>query len=1079
MAAAPAAQSIKGGFQTRFDELNREYNQLQDTIKAFNSLHTSLEGQSSSMRDDDYNAGVNQYNTGAQETRENIDANRAALGQLLADINAAVDEHARIIGDMAGAAVAAVASIERLLQQAEHIQRSNPAIAAAAAAAISAITTAQSAVANEVAKLQDSTKITTEQGKKALEIINAQKEIAEAANRELEAAAAAAAAAEVQRKLEAEAAAAAAENRRKEEQKLDELETEITRLENVDPDLNATGQIDLTKSSPQAIINDGLKENLHNRIRDGITTFSSKLNSLGSKLREINTDNSDIRTRLSGLKERHNTLNDKLEYYKQQQQQLQPSPPTEQATTTRPFNRFRPSFTALNQWNRRGQNDEAAAAEQQEPEAASSSEKIEKKPTGRRYSIFVPEPKGVTPTKSRTQAASTTSETTADAIEPAENVLDVVVYGDEEQSGSTGAAATRGGGARIQHGGNGRVVKIIRVKTVTPEIEELFLGFEPPNIYLTDNFLTEMEKSKGREIIDNPETIQEEYKKYGRELIENTDDHPFFESLGPKVVHKSTISKMVTKLLDDTNVRLLSNIKHISGKNINQPKTYLELYLELWRFMKHDNCIGVLVPIFEKKTINVDLSKTGRSTSRTLYDILINTKIEHGVTQDHKKQRLKDLTWTDKQNNRVLDKLFIDELSASCLDGKSEFLTKQVKDKGADKYSFMLNWIILIAFHLYHIATDQTKQPLLEACGELIEHMYYTFIWWMKHADATALHVAFKPGEETYEVKVKKLINSGITGDQTLRILVNNIKRFLCVNDKKTYNDVEPDIRPTSSGHPSKMNPRTVSPNISDRVDMFDNFAAPRSASSQLPALRPTTSSTSPSKERPASPLINRLAGQQQYTRTLSASSASGQLRPSSPRPTNQPTALQQKMPAEQRYNTTGRTQLQPLLQGEQTPERAFTVRPVGQQVTSNNAGHLKIEDIDNTITQPQPNDRQAMTEDEMQRVAEDSRTILKEKEHQTLSIYDEPQMRQKKLNALKREQRRIEEQHSHLNRGGYSQGSKPRTRKHNSAKPQTTTKRKRSTHPVNQRRKYTRRARQDRVSGSAKRTKRVKNNLG
>lgn len=145
--------------------------------------------------------------------------------------------------------------------------------------------------------------------------------------------------------------------------------------------------------------------------------------------------------------------------------------------------------------------------------------------------------------------------------------------------------------------------------------------------------------------------------------------------------------------------------------------------------------------------------------------------------------------------------------------------------------------------------------------------------------------------------------------------------------------------------------------------------------------------------------------------------------------------------------------------------------------MSSTENGDLKIEnieeDIDNTITQPQQNARQAMTEDEMQRV-EDARTILKKKEQQTLSIYDEPQMRRQHLNALKREQQRIEAQNSSLNRGG----GKPRTRKHNSAKPRTTTKRKRSTHPANQR-KYTRRARRDRVSGSAKRTKRVKNNLG
>lgn len=95
------------------------------------------------------------------------------------------------------------------------------------------------------------------------------------------------------------------------------------------------------------------------------------------------------------------------------------------------------------------------------------------------------------------------------------------------------------------------------------------------------------------------------------------------------------------------------------------------------------------------------------------------------------------------------------------------------------------------------------------------------------------------------------------------------------------------------------------------------------------------------------------------------------------------------------------------------------------------------------------------------------ARNQFSEPSSKTFSIHN---LDQAKKNAKKRQE---------LNKGG-----KPRTRKHHRSAnqqqlPRYTTIRKRSTHPVNQRRKYTRRARRDRVSGSAKRTKRVKNNLG
>jgi hypothetical protein len=98
-----------------------------------------------------------------------------------------------------------------------------------------------------------------------------------------------------------------------------------------------------------------------------------------------------------------------------------------------------------------------------------------------------------------------------------------------------------------------------------------------------------------------------------------------------------------------------------------------------------------------------------------------------------------------------------------------------------------------------------------------------------------------------------------------------------------------------------------------------------------------------------------------------------------------------------------------------------------------------------------------------------------------TYSISDEQSFNNARKNALLRQEQKLLQQ---LAKQKSLNGGKPRTRKHHRSAnqqqlPRYTTIRKRSKHPVNQRRKYTRKARQDCVSGSTKRTKRVKNNLG
>jgi hypothetical protein len=431
----------------------------------------------------------------------------------------------------------------------------------------------------------------------------------------------------------------------------------------------------------------------------------------------------------------------------------------------------------------------------------------------------------------------------------------------------------------------------------------------------------------------------------------------------------------------------------------------------------------------------------------------------------------------------------------------------------------MLNWVILIAFHLYYsndveYTADKTKllssvnkqSQIRMDCCELLSHLYDTYIGWMDKMSSESLNGIFYPRSQasaTYKTTTDNHFST-IVDDTTLTPLVNGIQDFLCKINQTTQLSQSSPLKmrqvvtsSTSSGHPispasargasaetGKMNPRPVSPNISERVDMFDKFAAQRPASSQ--ALRPTTSSASLSKGRPASPSINRLAGRSASQpssasapeiRPLSASSLSSN---TTKTPTTELGASQ--TPANVRYSNTGR-QLPPFLQGE-PPERAFTKISDGEKVSSIETNDLQMKDIEAT--------------DEEEWRVEELRKRLKEQEQAEKKAAEEAIAKQKAAEEANDYADRRNKLGNVLNSFGNRygipftspsfhdsgslkkfKGGKPRTRKHNSAKPRTTTIRKRSKHPVNQRRKYTRKARQDCVSGSTKRTKRVKNNLG
>jgi hypothetical protein len=118
----------------------------------------------------------------------------------------------------------------------------------------------------------------------------------------------------------------------------------------------------------------------------------------------------------------------------------------------------------------------------------------------------------------------------------------------------------------------------------------------------------------------------------------------------------------------------------------------------------------------------------------------------------------------------------------------SKFLEEQVSGKGAQRYRFMLNWIILIAFHWYYIQKDKLQQNGLIDCGEFIEHLYHTFIGWMEKMDSQALNNVFNPKTRDaidYKSQVESLIDSNFKTDSSLKSLINGIRQYLCIYTKK------------------------------------------------------------------------------------------------------------------------------------------------------------------------------------------------------------------------------------------------------------------------------------------------------
>jgi hypothetical protein len=437
-----------------------------------------------------------------------------------------------------------------------------------------------------------------------------------------------------------------------------------------------------------------------------------------------------------------------------------------------------------------------------------------KRTPGRRYSIYIPTPKEKKPTHGN-------SDETEDVVDP--TVLEIFVYEDDESETKLGAGAGAGaragaGGGFIQRGGEGnKVAKIIKVKKITPKIQELFLSFNTPNEVLTTEFLKEIEGLKqSTDVVETPKDIDNEYDKVNvklkstkQTLIENTDTRPFFDTLGNKVDHKSTIMNLM-KWLDGI---------------ISKSSKYENMYGELWRFMDHDDCTTIL------RTVIKDFENKISS-----YEIYQGHKETNG-----KKGLQQILGWTSGNTNTLYDKLLIEiskcEETVS-INGKNElrdtgkysmFIHGRVQNRG---YRFMLNWLILVALHVYYNTQDQSqKKILLVRCGEFIEKLHYVFIKWMydvkrnNSKDADDIFVGKNP-KIVYTKNAKKFIQSSIIGDTTVMQIINKMREYMCVQDNSGERGSEDSSTkqikskaPKSSGVTSQKLPSSITSDSESESD--------------------------------------------------------------------------------------------------------------------------------------------------------------------------------------------------------------------------------------------------------------------
>jgi hypothetical protein len=203
---------------------------------------------------------------------------------------------------------------------------------------------------------------------------------------------------------------------------------------------------------------------------------------------------------------------------------------------------------------------------------------------------------------------------------------------------------------------------------------------------------------------------------------------------------------------------------------------YSSMYDSLWTFMERGNAISKLKSIFNDRKHD-----DGK--------LLIETLIDKPIRDNKQEKLLKKLGWASPQINSLFDILF--DGFSNCIkhdgtpDGyKSRFLTVQTKKKGSSLYRFQLNWIILVAFNIYHNTKEesQKEKQIISIC-ELIKNCYDAFIGWIDGFDTQSLIHLFdieSTGDTSYKSMTSKNIEKDIHRDTTLSPLHEAIQRKLC-----------------------------------------------------------------------------------------------------------------------------------------------------------------------------------------------------------------------------------------------------------------------------------------------------------
>lgn len=248
------------------------------------------------------------------------------------------------------------------------------------------------------------------------------------------------------------------------------------------------------------------------------------------------------------------------------------------------------------------------------------------------------------------------------------------------------------------------------------------------------------------------------YTKIKDKLI--GDDDYSVTSIAKKAVHYNNIKKLVI-LLDTALDRKTTGLSE-----------YFYLWDRTWRFMRYN----------DGTTLILD-SQFG----------LLTPKLKTGFK---KEDQLKIVGWMSSTKNENFQNLF--DVFSNCTDGggRIKFLNdaKQIT-QNEYKYSFMLNWIILIAFH----CAKRGKLKLQEV-GMLISTIHETYLGWMEHKDnnktirdifeGAAPNV--RHSQKTYSKENEKNINSKIKAT-FLQNIINTIQVELCKLGKFVGDDSDSD----------------------------------------------------------------------------------------------------------------------------------------------------------------------------------------------------------------------------------------------------------------------------------------------